>query len=148
MMLALGGLAPRWINNGIVNYPMTLAKRVDVAYPVYAPKWHHPVEVTATEEEHLNSCLSKRLNHSLWVSSSREACYSLVGGRLLPGEVRLVASLCTKIRRAHGSRSTQLVLQGARPRFVSFAPTTSLTWGANQKRAKKPRTTHRKRSAA
>lgn len=91
MTLALGALASRWINNGIVDYPMTLAKRVDVAYPVYAPKWHHSVEVTATEEEHLNSCLSKRLNHSLWVPSSREVCDSLVGGRLLPGEVRLVA---------------------------------------------------------
>jgi anti-sigma factor RsiW len=91
-----------------LNYPMTLAKRVGVAYPVSAPKWHHPVKVTATEEEHLNSCLSERLNHSLCVPSSPESCYSLVGGRLLPGEVRLAAPVYVRKsdrRTAHALRN-------------------------------------------
>jgi anti-sigma factor RsiW len=56
--LALGALAPHWIDDGSVNDPMTFAKRADVTYSVYAPKWRHPVEVTTTEEEHLISWLS------------------------------------------------------------------------------------------
>lgn len=107
MTLALGALAPRWINDGSVNYPMTLAKRVDVTYPVYAPKWLHPVEVTATEEEHLNSWLSKHLNQSLWVPSLREPCYSLVGGRLLPGEAGSAAPV--EARESDGARLTLYV---------------------------------------
>jgi hypothetical protein len=51
---ALGALAPRLIDDGSVNDPMTLAKRVDVTYPVYAPKWRHPVEA-ATEDPHRRS---------------------------------------------------------------------------------------------
>jgi hypothetical protein len=51
---ALGALAPRLIDDGSVNDPMTLAKRVDVTYPVYAPKWRHPVEAT-TEDPHRRS---------------------------------------------------------------------------------------------
>jgi anti-sigma factor RsiW len=56
--LALGALAPHWIGDGSVNDPMTFAKRADVTYSVYAPKWRHPVEVTTAEEEHLISWLS------------------------------------------------------------------------------------------
>jgi anti-sigma factor RsiW len=53
---------------------------------VYTPERRHPVEVAASEEEHLINWLSKRLNRPLSVPSLQEYGYSLVGGRLLPGE--------------------------------------------------------------
>ncbi|GAB2881017.1 anti-sigma factor [Paraburkholderia jirisanensis] len=64
----------------------TFARRADVAYAVYTPEKRHPVEVAAAEEEHLITWLSKRLNRQLSVPSLQEYGYTLVGGRLLPGE--------------------------------------------------------------
>ncbi|WP_206998735.1 anti-sigma factor family protein [Trinickia mobilis] len=65
---------------------MAFAERADIAYAVYAPEKRHPVEVAAAEEEHLIAWLSKRLNRPLSVPSLQEYGYSLVGGRLLPGD--------------------------------------------------------------
>jgi anti-sigma factor RsiW len=83
LALALVGLSPRlaWAPT-----QMTFAQRADIAYAVYAPEKRHPVEVAATEEEHLIAWLSKRLNRPLSVPSLQEYGYSLVGGRLLPGD--------------------------------------------------------------
>ncbi|RZF31314.1 anti-sigma factor [Paraburkholderia sp. UYCP14C] len=89
LALALGPLAPRltgaaWSGSG--GQPAGFAQRADIAYAVYSPERRHPVEVAASEEEHLISWLSKRLNRPLSVPSLQEYGYSLVGGRLLPGE--------------------------------------------------------------
>ncbi|MCC8391182.1 anti-sigma factor [Paraburkholderia sp. MMS20-SJTR3] len=93
LTLALGPLAPRltggawsgaWGRFGA--QPAGFAQRADVAYAVYSPERRHPVEVAASEEEHLINWLSKRLNRPLSVPSLQEYGYSLVGGRLLPGE--------------------------------------------------------------
>jgi anti-sigma factor RsiW len=65
---------------------MSFAQSADIAYAVYAPEKRHPVEVAAAEEEHLIAWLSKRLNRPLSVPSLQEYGYSLVGGRLLPGD--------------------------------------------------------------
>jgi anti-sigma factor RsiW len=65
---------------------MSFAQRADVAYAVYTPEQRHPVEVAASQEEHLINWLSKRLNRPLSVPSLQEYGYSLVGGRLLPDE--------------------------------------------------------------
>ncbi len=90
LALALGPLAPRLTGgawNGLGgSLPPSFAERADVAYAVYTPERRHPVEVAANEEEHLISWLSKRLNRPLSVPSLQEYGYSLVGGRLLPGE--------------------------------------------------------------
>lgn len=90
LALALGPLAPRLTGgawNGLGGArPPSFAERADVAYAVYTPERRHPVEVAASEEEHLISWLSKRLNRPLSVPSLQEYGYSLVGGRLLPGE--------------------------------------------------------------
>lgn len=66
--------------------PAAFARRADIAYAVYAPEVRHPVEVGVNDEAHLMSWLSKRLGKPLSVPSLREYGYSLVGGRLLPGE--------------------------------------------------------------
>ncbi|MFM0740527.1 anti-sigma factor [Paraburkholderia xenovorans] len=89
LALALGPLAPRLTGgawNGLGGQPMNFAQRADIAYAVYTPEQRHPVEVAASEEEHLINWLSKRLNRKLSVPSLQEYGYSLVGGRLLPGE--------------------------------------------------------------
>jgi anti-sigma factor RsiW len=93
LTLVLGPLAPRlsggawngvWGNFGAP--PAGFARRADVAYAVYSPERRHPVEVAASEEAHLVAWLSKRLNRPLSVPSLQEYGYSLVGGRLLPGD--------------------------------------------------------------
>jgi anti-sigma factor RsiW len=89
LALALGPLAPRLTGgawSGLGGQPPSFAERADVAYAVYTPERRHPVEVAASEEEHLVAWLSKRLNRPLSVPSLQEYGYSLVGGRLLPGE--------------------------------------------------------------
>jgi anti-sigma factor RsiW len=89
LALALGPLAPRLTGGawgGFGAQPAGFARRADVAFAVYSPEKRHPVEVAASEEEHLISWLSKRLNRPLSVPSLQEYGYSLVGGRLLPGE--------------------------------------------------------------
>jgi anti-sigma factor RsiW len=93
LALALGPLAPRlsggaWDGawRGFGGQPAGFAQRADIAYAVYSPEQRHPVEVAASEEEHLIAWLSKRLNRPLSVPSLQEYGYSLVGGRLLPGE--------------------------------------------------------------
>ncbi len=57
-----------------------------VAHVVYAPEKRHPVEVAAAEQQHLVQWLSKRLDHPLKVPDLSSLGYTLVGGRLLPGE--------------------------------------------------------------
>jgi anti-sigma factor RsiW len=89
LALVLGPLASRLTGGefgpGSAD-PMNFARSADIAYAVYTPERRHPVEVAATEEEHLINWLSKRLNRPLSVPSLQEYGYSLVGGRLLPGE--------------------------------------------------------------
>ncbi|SDQ49166.1 Transmembrane transcriptional regulator (anti-sigma factor RsiW) [Paraburkholderia fungorum] len=89
LALAVGPLAPRLTGGawrGLGGQPPGFAQRADIAYAVYSPERRHPVEVAASDEEHLINWLSKRLNRPLSVPSLQEYGYSLVGGRLLPGE--------------------------------------------------------------
>jgi anti-sigma factor RsiW len=115
LALALGPLAPRLTGgawNGLGAQPPSFAERADVAYAVYTPERRHPVEVAANEEEHLISWLSKRLNRSLSVPSLQEYGYSLVGGRLLPGEAGPAAQFMYENR--SGARLTLYVTGTAR----------------------------------
>jgi anti-sigma factor RsiW len=92
---ALGGLAG-WQLRGapLPAAPaeaIGMAKRAAVAHAVYSPEVRHPVEVGADQEQHLVSWLSKRLGVKVKAPKLDEAGMSLVGGRLLPGEVGPVA---------------------------------------------------------
>lgn len=62
------------------------ARRAAIAHVVYSPEVRHPVEVAANEEAHLVRWLSKRLGTSLKIPNLGEIGYTLVGGRLLPGD--------------------------------------------------------------
>ena len=57
-----------------------------VAHAVFAPEKRHPVEVAAAEQQHLVQWLSRRLDKPLKVPDLSADGYTLVGGRLLPGE--------------------------------------------------------------
>ena len=67
------------------------AKRAAVAHVVYSPEVRHPVEVAADQEAHLVTWLSKRLGATLKIPRLDALGYSLVGGRLLPGDQGPVA---------------------------------------------------------
>lgn len=56
------------------------------AYVVYSPEKRHPVEVSASEQQHLVQWLSRRLDRPLKVPDLSAQGYALVGGRLLPGD--------------------------------------------------------------
>jgi anti-sigma factor RsiW len=62
-----------------------LPQQAALAHLVYAPEIQHPVEVSAREEAHLVSWLSKRLGAPVHAPQLTDAGYELVGGRLLPG---------------------------------------------------------------
>lgn len=61
-------------------------KRAAIAHAVYSPEVRHPVEVGADQEQHLVAWLSKRLGAPLRAPQLEAVGYSLVGGRLLPGD--------------------------------------------------------------
>ena len=83
------------------------ARRAAVAHVVYSPEVRHPVEVGADQEAHLVAWLSKRLGTQLKVPHLGDIGYTLVGGRLLPGERGAVAQFM--YQDAKGQRLTLYV---------------------------------------
>lgn len=69
----------------------TMAHRAALAHATYSPEVRHPVEVGADQEAHLVAWLSKRLGAPVRAPKLEAVGYSLVGGRLLPGESGPVA---------------------------------------------------------
>jgi anti-sigma factor RsiW len=63
-----------------------LVKRAAMAHATYSPEVRHPVEVGADQEQHLVAWLSKRLGAQVRAPKLEAVGYSLVGGRLLPGD--------------------------------------------------------------
>ncbi len=62
-----------------------LPARAARAHLVFAMEVRHPVEVDASQQEHLVAWLSKRLGTKLRVPVLAGEGYELLGGRLLPG---------------------------------------------------------------
>jgi anti-sigma factor RsiW len=84
-----------------------MARRAAVAHATYSPEVRHPVEVAADQEEHLVKWLSKRLGAPLRAPRLESVGYSLVGGRLLPGDNGPVAHFMYQCNR--GTRVTLYV---------------------------------------
>jgi anti-sigma factor RsiW len=110
---ALGGLAG-WQLHGMrpvatasTDGAAALARRAAVAHATYSPEVRHPVEVGADQEAHLVAWLSKRLGTQLRAPKLESVGYSLVGGRLLPGENGPVAHFMYQSER--GTRITLYV---------------------------------------
>jgi anti-sigma factor RsiW len=85
----------------------SMARRAAVAHATYSPEVRHPVEVGADQEAHLVAWLSKRLGTQLRAPKLEGVGYSLVGGRLLPGEQGPVAHFMYQCNR--GTRVTLYV---------------------------------------
>ncbi len=63
-----------------------------VAYAAYAPDARRPVEIAAEQQQFLVGWLSKRLGRELRVPFLQDRGLTLVGGRLVPGEVERPAA--------------------------------------------------------
>jgi anti-sigma factor RsiW len=90
--IAIGGIAGWQLHEARPRAPLTadvgavMARRAAIAHATYSPEVRHPVEVGADQEAHLVAWLSKRLGAPLRAPKLEAAGYSLVGGRLLPGD--------------------------------------------------------------
>ena len=96
---------------------------------MYTPEARHPVEVAATDEAHMIAWLSKRLDRHLFAPSLEEYGYTLVGGRLLPGDEASPAAqfmyqnqagtrLTLYVTRASSDESTVRVLRSGERRTL------------------------------
>ena len=68
--------------------PVGIAKPAALAHALYSPEVRHPVEVGADQEAHLVAWLSKRLGTTLRAPKLEAHGFTLVGGRLLPGDAK------------------------------------------------------------
>jgi anti-sigma factor RsiW len=90
--LAIGALAGWQLHElrrpapPVADVGATMARRAAIAHATYSPEVRHPVEVGADQEAHLVNWLSKRLGAPVRAPKLEEVGYSLVGGRLLPGD--------------------------------------------------------------
>jgi anti-sigma factor RsiW len=109
--VALGGIASWQLHDSpptpSVDSAGAMARRAAVAHATYAPEVRHPVEVGADQEDHLTKWLSKRLGTQLRPPKLEDVGYSLIGGRLLPGENGPVAHFMYQCNR--GTRVTLYV---------------------------------------
>lgn len=95
--IAIGGVAGWRLNEAqptaapVADVGAVMARRAAIAHATYSPEVRHPVEVGADQEAHLVAWLSKRLGAPLRAPKLEAVGYSLIGGRLLPGDSGPVA---------------------------------------------------------
>ena len=95
------------------------AKRAAVAHATYTPEVRHPVEVGADQEQHLVTWLSKRLGAPVRAPKLEAVGFSLMGGRMLPGDNGPVAHFMYQTEK--GSRLTLYVrTEAAENRETAF----------------------------
>ncbi len=93
-MLVIGGAAGWFLGHDPAGYRlMSIADQAIVAHEVYAAEVKHPVEVLASEKDHLQAWLSKRVGSDFVVPDLADEGYTLLGGRLLAAENRPAAQL-------------------------------------------------------
>jgi anti-sigma factor RsiW len=118
--IALGFVVRGWI--AMPAAPSTIARQAALAHVAYVPEIRHPVEVAASEEQHLVAWLSKRLAAPLRAPTLTASGYQLLGGRLLPAANRddpaPVALLMYE--NAQGKRLSLLVKREAHNEVTSF----------------------------
>lgn len=108
-----------------------------LAHTIYSPEKRHPVEVAAAEQEHLLQWLSKRVGKPLKIPNLSPQGYTLVGGRLLPGEAGARAQFMfqdaggTRVTLYLGAVDKSPLGTEAREtsfRFVADSPVPSFYW--------------------
>lgn len=98
IMLLAVGFGSGWVVGMRQGWtPTALASRVSgeavAAYRTYVVEVAHPVEVRSDNEKHLMAWLSKRLGRPLAAPDLSAFGYTLMGGRLLPGDQGAAAQL-------------------------------------------------------
>lgn len=87
-LVALGGIIGWQLHGSIERQErvQTIARGAALAHAAYSPEVRHAVEVGADQEAHLVAWLSKRLGGKVRAPNLDAVGYSLMGGRLLPGD--------------------------------------------------------------
>lgn len=93
--------------------PAMFAKEALLAHVLYVTEQRHPVEVPAEQEAHLVAWLSKRLDLPIRAPGLQQQGFSLLGGRLLPGDEGPLAQLM--YQSATGERLTLTVKRAEKP---------------------------------
>ncbi|MDP2064076.1 MAG: hypothetical protein Q8Q63_15135 [Phaeovulum sp.] len=101
------------------------------AHQTFAVEVAHPVEVAATEAEHLTRWLSKRLGHPIAAPDFASFGFALMGGRILPTETGAAAVFMYE--NATGQRITLYAAAGDGSaetafRFVEAGATQGFWW--------------------
>lgn len=94
--LLIGGLAGWMARGASTTSNMAsagFARQALAAHVLFAAEQRHPVEVPAAQEAHLVTWLSKRLDAKIQAPDLQAQGFSLLGGRLLPGEPGPLAQL-------------------------------------------------------
>ncbi|MHB9022173.1 MAG: anti-sigma factor family protein [Halothiobacillus sp.] len=91
---------------------LNLARRAAIAHAVYSPDMRHPVEINANHEDQLVTWLSNRLGVALTPPKLSTLGYTLIGGRLLPGNEGPVAQFM--YHNAAGKRVTLYITHEAK----------------------------------
>jgi anti-sigma factor RsiW len=93
-LLLFGGLAG-WLagHDSAGARAETVANSAIAAHAVYASEVKHPVEVPASERDHLEAWLSKRVGVAFAIPDLGEEGYTLLGGRLLAASGQPAAQL-------------------------------------------------------
>ncbi|OIQ69811.1 hypothetical protein GALL_485860 [mine drainage metagenome] len=76
---------------GQAQLDQNFVRQASLAHGVYVPEVLHPVEVSALQQAHLVQWLSKRLGKPLKVPDLTAQGFTLMGGRLLPGDTSVRA---------------------------------------------------------
>jgi len=83
---AAGWTFAEWHSARSASAAGNLAQQAALAHAIYAPEVRHPVEVRAGDRAHLTAWLSKRLQADVRPPQLDAEGFTLLGGRLLPGE--------------------------------------------------------------
>lgn len=118
------GLVAGWLAHGSMaqsdgsSGPTAFARNALAAHVLYVTEKRHPVEVTAEQQAHLLAWLSKRLDAPIRAPDLQDQGFTLLGGRLLPGDQGPLAQLMYET--AGGERLTLTVKHAARQAETGF----------------------------
>jgi anti-sigma factor RsiW len=111
------GVVLGWFAHLLLPVPLPaqagFARDALAAHVLYTAEQRHPVEVPAEQEAHLVAWLSKRLAAPIRAPDLQAQGFSLLGGRLLPGEQAPLAQLM--YQSAAAERLTLTVRHAAQP---------------------------------
>ncbi len=96
----------------------TFAHQAGAAHSLYVSEVLHPVEVAASEKEHLQNWLSNRLGAAIIAPQLGDTGFTLIGGRLLPAGDR--ASALFMYENANGERLSLVATHGHTSQNQSF----------------------------